>query len=45
MNKAKELALKYYPAYWGEVRIRALVKAGKLTAADYAEITGQDYTE
>jgi hypothetical protein len=43
MSKAKELALKYYPAYWNEARIRALVEAGKLTADDYKEITGNDY--
>jgi hypothetical protein len=45
MNKAKELALKYYPTYWGEERIRAMVEAGKLTAADYKEITGTKYTK
>jgi hypothetical protein len=41
--KAKELALKYYPTYWSEERIRALVVAKKLTADDYKEITGTDY--
>jgi hypothetical protein len=42
MSKAKELALKYYPTYWSKDRIAALVKAGKITKADYKEITGED---
>lgn len=41
---AKELAIKYYPLYWDNDRIKKLVEAGKLTAKEYKEITGQVYT-
>lgn len=40
----KELALKYYPTLWPLERIKALVAAGKLTADEYQEITGEAYT-
>ena len=33
-----ELAKKYYPRLWGKERIEALVDAGKLTAAEAAEV-------
>lgn len=35
-----ELAKKYYPIYWNKTRLEILLKAEKLTAAEYAEITG-----
>ena len=41
----KELARKYYPKLWDIDRIKALVAAGKLTEADYKEITGKTYAE
>lgn len=41
---AKELAIIYYPIYWDNDRIKKLVEAGKLTAKEYKEITGQVYT-
>ena len=37
----KEKALQYYPKLWNKQRLIALVKAGKLTEADYEEITGE----
>ena len=39
----KEMAEKYYPAYWDISRMRSLVAAGKLTGEDYKEITGYTY--
>lgn len=39
----KELAIKYYPRLWDDARIRTLVIAGKLSAEDYEEITGEYY--
>ncbi len=41
----KELAQKYYPMYWDINRMRNLVAAGKLTEADYKEITGHTYPD
>lgn len=41
----KVLAQKYYPKLWDIDRIKALVVAGKLTEADYKEITGETYTK
>ena len=38
-----ELAKKYYPKLWDEGRLRSLVAAGKLTPAEFKEITGIDY--
>lgn len=38
-----ELAKKYYPRLWDEQRLAALVTAGKLTAEEYEEITGEVY--
>ena len=40
----KALAQKYYPKLWDIDRLKALVAAGKLTEADYKEITGEVYT-
>ena len=37
----KELAKKYYPKLWDIDRLKKLVEAGKLTKADYEEITGE----
>lgn len=42
---AKGLAIKYYPRLWNINRLKALVAAGKLSEADYKEITGEDYTK
>ena len=39
----KEKAMQYYPKMWNKNRIVALVKAGKLTEAEYKEITGEEY--
>ena len=39
----KEMAEKYYPKLWDINRLVALVKAGKLSEADYNEITGYVY--
>lgn len=38
-----EKAEKYYPAQWPISRLRQLVEAGKLTQAEYEEITGDVY--
>jgi len=45
MKNIKEMAIDYFPRLWKEPRIKALVKAGKLTISDYKEITGNDYVE
>lgn len=39
------MAKNYYPRLWGTDRLKALVKAGKLTAAEFEEITGNPYEE
>ena len=39
----KGLAQKYYPRLWDIDRLKALVAAGKLSEADYKEITGKSY--
>ena len=41
----KALAQKYYPKLLDIDRLKALVAAGKLTEADYKEITGETYTK
>lgn len=41
----KDLAKKYYPTYWDINRLNNLVAAGKLSKADYQEITGHTYPE
>lgn len=38
-----EMAKRYYPRLWDKSRIAALVTAGKLTAEEYEEITGEKY--
>ena len=40
---AKDLSKKYYPKLWPIGRLVALAKAGKLSEADYKEITGFTY--
>ncbi len=45
MNPVYEMAKKYYPRLWGKERIDALAAAGKLTAAEATEITGEVETE
>ena len=39
----KALAEKYYPRLWGIDRLKTLVAAGKLTADEYQQITGEVY--
>lgn len=41
----KELALKNYPRCWTDEMVQKLVAKGKITSADYEEITGQAYPE
>ena len=38
---AYEMAKKYFPRLWSKDRLLALVQAGKLIEAEYAEITGE----
>lgn len=40
-----ELAKKYYPKLWDIARLETLVAAGKLTPAEFKEITGEEYQE
>lgn len=40
-----EKAQKYYPDRWNKHRLRQLVEAGKLTAAEYEEIVGEAYEQ
>jgi hypothetical protein len=44
-KKVRDLAEKYYPLLWPVDRIKALVAAGKLTEAEYQEITGETYLQ
>ena len=39
-----EMAKKYYPKMWDKKRLASLVKAGKLTSEECAEITGESYS-
>ena len=39
------MAKKYYPKLWDKHRLKMLVAAGKLTAAEYEEIAGEPYEE
>lgn len=41
--KNLEIAKKYYPKFWSDAKVRALVEAGKLTKEEYKELTGHDY--
>jgi len=45
MIDVKALAKKYYPVLWDKTRLKALVAAEKLSAADYEEITGEAYAQ
>jgi hypothetical protein len=36
-----ELAQKYYPRLWDAKRLQALRDAGKLTAEEYEQLTGE----
>lgn len=36
-----ELAQRYYPRLWDKQRLEALVRAGRLTAEEYQDITGE----
>lgn len=44
-KSVKEMAKDYYPNLWSIERLKTLVKAGKISADDFKEITGEDYTE
>ena len=35
-----ELAKQYYPRLWDKARLEALVEAGRMTAQEFAELTG-----
>ena len=39
------MAQRYYPVLWDESRINQLFMAGKITAEEYKQITGQDPKE
>lgn len=39
-----EKATMYYPEQWGKKKLKQLVVAGKLTEAEYEQITGEAYT-
>lgn len=39
------MAQKYYPRLWSEVRIRALLAAGRLSEAEAAGILGEEAEE
>ena len=41
-TKAYALAKKYYPKYWSEKSLQALVDAGKLRQDEYDEIVGAE---
>ena len=43
--KTKELARKNYPRCWTDDMVQKLVAKGKLTSAEYKEITGNEYPE
>lgn len=36
-----EMASRYYPRLWDKQRLESLVRAGRLTAAEYRDITGE----
>lgn len=42
-SEAYEMAKKYYPKFWDKDRLKILVEKGKLSKADYYEITGEPY--
>ena len=39
MESIKKMAMKYYPVLWSLARLHALLKAGRLTRAEYGEVT------
>lgn len=39
------MAKNYYPRLWGTDRLKALVKAGKLTAGEFEELVGSEDKE
>lgn len=45
MMSVFDKAKKYYPTLWPIERLRTLVEAGKLTPAEYREITGEEYAK
>lgn len=40
-----EMARKNYPDLWNKEMLRRLVQKGRITAAEYEEITGEAYEE
>jgi uncharacterized XkdX family phage protein len=38
------IAKRYYPKYYTKEDVKIFVKAGKITEAQYKEITGDTYT-
>lgn len=38
-----DIAKKNYPELWNKAMLKNLVKKKRLTAAEYKEITGEDY--
>lgn len=40
MSSVYEMAQRYYPRLWDKQRLAALVEAGRLTQAEYGQITG-----
>lgn len=40
-----EMAKKYFPRLWDKDRLRMLTEAGKLTAEEYAELTGEEFSK
>lgn len=40
-----EMARKNYPDLWNKEMLRRLVQKGRITAAEYEEITGETYEE
>lgn len=41
MATTYEMARRYYPRLWDKQRLEALVLAGRLTAEEYKDITGE----
>lgn len=41
----KEKIKKWYPKLWAKDMVKNAVKKGVITAADYKEITGEEYAE
>ena len=40
-----EMAKKYYPQFWGQERINALVSAGRLTEEEAEEIVNESQND